>query len=444
MLQNSIPRHQLSKSTFMYGVQCTKRVWLHKNLIKERDVQTASQARIFQQGTDVGLLAQQLFPGGINAEPENYYSYQKSVADTARYIRNGHEIIYEAAFQFEGIMCAVDIMVKTNNKWYAYEVKSTNSVKKEHILDAALQYYVISNTGIDLADFNIIHFNKNYIRQGDLEINKLFHPVSVLNEVTELQPFISSMSGVLLEVLTKKTPPEIEVGDQCNNPYPCDFQMFCNRGALPSVLNQKEAMDMNQLSAFANNLKFPLSFLSLQTWSTAVPQFDGHWPYKQVCFQYSLHKQRTPGAALEQFYFLEEKINNRQKELIESLLKAAGEEGSILVHEGSFVKYHLQELKKQFLPLENLINSVQCRIVELLSPFRKDVLLEIETENDMMQEESVHGFSIMESSSAAAAFYNLRDEENKTRLIEIREALFFYGYRSSFDLALKIQRWRSS
>ena len=108
----AVPKHQLSKTTFMYGCQCPKRLWLHKFMPEVRDEEEEAQTAIFQQGTNVGLLAQQLFPGGVDASPENYFSYQQSVADTARYISEGHTIIYEAAFQYDGILCAVDILVK--------------------------------------------------------------------------------------------------------------------------------------------------------------------------------------------------------------------------------------------------------------------------------------------------------------------------------------------
>ncbi len=439
---SQIPKHQLSKSTFMYGVQCAKRVWLNKNLPKERDIQTAFQTRIFQQGTDVGLLARQLFPGGINAEPENYYSYQKSVADTMRYVRSGHQIIYEPAFQFDGILCALDLLVKINSKWYAFEVKSTNGVKNAHIFDAALQYYVITNSGINLEDFSIIHLNKNYIRQGDLDIQQLFQSVSVLKEVQELNPFISSKSIELLDVLSKNIPPDIGVGDHCNIPYPCDFQQFCNKGLSPSEKGSEEIIiDKNKHASFANNLEYPVRYLSIQTWSSAIPLFDGHSPYKQFCFQFSIHTQETPGAALAHFQFLEEGMNAQQKKLIDNLIEAAGEKGSIVIHSGSFIKYHLQELKKSFGYLDKAISSVQKRIVELSDPFRVDFKIEEVLKDQtfafhgLVNEQIPAGFSILDSSSAAAAYFNLRDENDLNKMPAVRKALIDYSEKSSFGMA---------
>ena len=77
----------------MYGCQCPKRLWLHKFKPEVRDEEDKTQAAIFQQGTNVGLLAQQLFQGGIDASPVDTFSYQQSVADTARYISEGHTVI---------------------------------------------------------------------------------------------------------------------------------------------------------------------------------------------------------------------------------------------------------------------------------------------------------------------------------------------------------------
>ena len=161
------PKHQLSKSTFMYGCQCPKRLWLHKFMPQVRDEMSAGQAAIFQQGTDVGMLARVLFPGGVDASPATNFDYQQSVADTARYIAEGQKVIYEAAFQFEGILCAIDIMVKKRGKWHAYEVKSSTKVKEPFIQDAALQYHVITQSGIEVADIAIVHLNNEYVRKGD-------------------------------------------------------------------------------------------------------------------------------------------------------------------------------------------------------------------------------------------------------------------------------------
>lgn len=127
----------LSKTTYMYGLQCTKRLYMnkfHKKLAKEEDEITQS---IFQTGTDVGELAQQLFPNGVNAQGNEEFHSDITVLKTAELLLTNN-IIYEAAFIHNEVICAVDILVKKGDEYYAYEVKSTTKVKPQHIEDAAL------------------------------------------------------------------------------------------------------------------------------------------------------------------------------------------------------------------------------------------------------------------------------------------------------------------
>ncbi|MES2331727.1 MAG: hypothetical protein V4539_19125 [Bacteroidota bacterium] len=58
-----------------------------------RDEADEEQQAIFQRGADVGKLAEQLFPGGVDARLKDTYSYQQSVADTARYKRRENHYI---------------------------------------------------------------------------------------------------------------------------------------------------------------------------------------------------------------------------------------------------------------------------------------------------------------------------------------------------------------
>ena len=67
--------HVLSKSTYLKGVKCKKALYFnkyHKNL---KDELTESQQARFSQGDKVGELAQNLFPRGIDATPENFYDF---------------------------------------------------------------------------------------------------------------------------------------------------------------------------------------------------------------------------------------------------------------------------------------------------------------------------------------------------------------------------------
>ena len=69
--------------------------------------------------------------------------------------------------------------MKDEEGWKAYEVKSSTKVSDTYINDAAIQYYAIVNSGIDLKDISIIYINNQYVKQGALSIQDLFTIESV-------------------------------------------------------------------------------------------------------------------------------------------------------------------------------------------------------------------------------------------------------------------------
>ena len=74
--------HLLSKSTYIRGRQCAKSLWLVKHRPELRPEVPARLQAIFDQGTEVGRLAQQRFPGGVDCSPEHHYDYGPALEAT--------------------------------------------------------------------------------------------------------------------------------------------------------------------------------------------------------------------------------------------------------------------------------------------------------------------------------------------------------------------------
>lgn len=216
-----IPTLRLSKSTFLYGCQCPRRLWLYKNCYKERELPDEKTLAKFSAGTDIGLQARQLFPGGIDASVDGPFFLQQSIKKTIQYIRQWHSIIYEASFQTDGVYCALDILVKKKGKWYAFEVKSSFQVREYHVNDASLQYFVISKS-IPLEDISIIHLTPT-AEDGKIE----FTATSVLPQVLLQQEFIGQKLSELQKVIDSGSPPLVAKGAHCFKPFACDFQKIC-------------------------------------------------------------------------------------------------------------------------------------------------------------------------------------------------------------------------
>ena len=140
---------QLSKSRFVAGLQCLKRLYLecyHRDLA---DPVGPSQQAIFDAGTAVGELARRRFPHGRLVE-EQYFEHSQALNSTQDLLAdNSVPFLYEAAFAFEGIRTRVDILKKSGQQDFdLIEVKSSTSVKPEHIPDTAIQLHVLEGSGV--------------------------------------------------------------------------------------------------------------------------------------------------------------------------------------------------------------------------------------------------------------------------------------------------------
>jgi hypothetical protein len=349
----------ISKSSFIRGMQCPKSLWLHFYRPEERDEISESQQQIFDNGHNVGLLAQQLFPGGVDASRGEYEKVQEAVAYTAALIDGVQPVIYEAAFSDGETLCYMDILVKEADGWAAYEVKASTQVKEYQVKDVAFQYYVITRSGLPLKRISLVHVNNQYVRHGELDLRKLFTVEQMTRRILPMQKDIPAALLSLQEMLKSDIFPDIEMGHQCNKPFSCDFLDFCRQNCVAEegAVEVREAnRDQDALDEFLDDLASPLYFLDFETIQFAVPRYDESRPYQQIPFQYSLHvdagsevarwrgsekqsqRDGEKGGDLQHYEFLGTPPEDPRPEFIESLLARIGESGSIIVWNQAFEK----------------------------------------------------------------------------------------------------------
>jgi hypothetical protein len=222
-------KHVLSKSTFIRGLQCHKSLYLNKYHQDVKDPLSFEQQQKFKRGHSVGDLAQKLFPGGVMAREENIFSVDKALAMTQSLIQQGVKVIYEAAFEYDAAIALMDILVEEDGEWKAYEVKSSMEVKDVYRMDAAFQYYLITQSGILLKDIHIIFARRMYDPKREEPVEDFFQMESVLGYALTKQDFIKKEILQQKMVLSLRRLPNIPMGKQCDIPYPCDFKGFCSR-----------------------------------------------------------------------------------------------------------------------------------------------------------------------------------------------------------------------
>ena len=276
-------KHILSKSTYIRGLQCKKSLYLYKNRNFLRDPLSAVQQAKFNRGTDIGELARQLFPGGINVSPKSPSQYPLSVERTSELIMDtGTSVIYEAAFQHDKVYVAMDILVRDGDGWVAYEVKSSLKISDVYMEDVALQYHVISSSGVKLNDIRILHLNPGYIRADELDIEMLFTEESMFDFAKGRRHFVEFTIPELIDTCNLSKSPPVEIGPHCLDPYPCEFRGHCWKGVQGNSIVKRDDDTLHLPSIMPSTI-----FLEIIAARPAVPLFPGNSPFHILPAGYS-------------------------------------------------------------------------------------------------------------------------------------------------------------
>lgn len=401
----------LSKSLFIRGLQCHKSLYLHKYHPELKDEVSEEQEAFFASGQEVGLLARDLFPGGVEVPYEDL-SHSDQLARTSKEIQKGMDTIYEAAFSHEGVFVKVDILHKGPGGWEIYEVKSTSSVKEVHFDDTAIQYFVLTGAGLPVSTVHLTHINTQYVRNGDIEPQKLFVSEDITPAVIEKQPFIRTELAKMRALLSGSEP-NTDISPHCSKPYECDFAGHCwshipspsvfdfggigkpdpfdlcrhgimrmedvppkllgwrQKMQLEGVLHHKNHIHVDAVKAFLVSIWYPLCFMDFETiYQVPIPMFDGTRPYQQVPFQYSLHFIDKSGSAPCHHEFVADGKTNPQREFLDSLLSVLPQNGCVLVWNQTMEAGRLRELAAAFPEKRREVESIIGNIKDLMGPFR--------------------------------------------------------------------------
>ena len=336
--------HILSKSTYIKGLQCEKALYMQKKHPYLRDKLSIEQRAKFQRGTDVGMLAHEVFPGGIDMSPNSPSQFPKKAAETLANLSNPEvKVMYEAVFQFNDTLIMLDILVRDGDQWLAVEVKSSMRLSDTYYNDAALQYYVLHGCGVPLSDFRLMYLNGDYVKDGPIDVQHLFKMESVMDYVVEREAFVAKNVERLKAVVALPHSPVVNIGTQCHNPYPCDFQGHCwklipknsflfttamddemlfqcyfngvNTNAKMLQQVEPDSEEAHQIEALETNSYYidyktlyslapqpkpkSVAFLNLLLNRPAVPELDGTRPYEEMILAFALQGEHEHDAAID-------------------------------------------------------------------------------------------------------------------------------------------------
>jgi len=413
---------KLTKSTYMSGLQCGKRLYLERKQPQLRPPRTQAEEELLRSGSEVGAVARTRYPGGTTipggGEAAALAATKRALADAKV------PALFEAAFLHRDVLVRVDILERVpgagsrGDGWRLIEVKSSTEVKDEHLDDLAVQVHVARKAGLKVVDAGVMVLNREYVRgPGGLDPARLFRFESMLPEAGGKSAAVARDIGRFLRVLARKTEPAIAPGDQCYSPRDCPFQGYCigtrspysplnlpGGKKLAAKLEELGIKDVRRQRAAARErmlagaltarqviarealladreyvgrdlakklqaVEWPLLFIDFEAVAPAVPRYAGTGVYEALPFQWSCHIQERAGAPLKHREFLHDADTDPRKAFLKSLLACAGRTGTVVVY-SAYEKTRLNALATAFPPEARKIAALTGRLLDLLAIVR--------------------------------------------------------------------------
>jgi predicted RecB family nuclease len=394
----------LTKSRFMGGLDCTKLLWM--GFHEPAPYTEPEPGSIQAVGIEVGLLAHQLFPGGVLVDKKPW-EHQEAVEQTTNLMADPKvPAIFEATFEFDGVRVRSDVVERLSSKtWRLYEVKSSKGPKGSHFPDLAIQAYVMAGNGLNVKEIGLIHINGDYLRGPDgLEANQLLNQTDLTEEVLSLVPDLQDQVQAFHQVLAGPAAPEVEPGRHC--PSWCDFWDQCTANkpedwlfrlpnlrvgeyeallsqgyqSISQIPDEQPLSDLqtrvrdahradaefvsDKLAQALDDFDLPAYYLDFETLGLAIPVYPGTRPYQRVPFQWSVHHLDQAGNLTHED-FLADGPDEPRRALAEALIEAVGDNPEPIIVFTSFEAGVIRDLARDLPDLEKPLLAMIERLQDL-------------------------------------------------------------------------------
>ena len=467
----------LSKSKYCKAKQCDKSLWLSK--YKKEVATEIDNQSILDNGTTVGELARGIFGEYVNIEYQKELS--KMLNQTKELLENGTKVITEASFDFNNNFCSVDILKNNEDGLEIYEVKSSTEIKDIYLDDISYQVYVLKGLGYNVNKASIVYINNQYVRQGKLELDKLFNIEDVTEIAFEKQEEVEEKIKLINGYMKQDEELNIDIDTYCFNPYKCEYWEYCTRNlpknnvfkirdmrkiqmielykngiysfedVLKQDINEKfkqqieyqiqekgTYIDLEGIKECIDKYYFPLYFLDFETYQQPIPKYDGIRPYMQIPFQYSLHYIEKENGELKHKEFLSEAGIDPRRTLAERLVKDIPTNVCLLAYNMKFERMVIKELSEQFEDLKEDLLKIHDNIQDLMIPFKERMYYCRELEGSYSikyvlpamfpnnEELNYHNLPVVHNGSEAMSIFSELENYSKEEQEKIRYGLLKY------------------
>ena len=398
----------LTKSRFTSGLQCPKRLW---NEVHEPLVAGVPDNVAFANGRAVDQLVQTMQPGTVISRAKGMPA---AIAETTRLMRDGAPpVLYQPAFRAGELAVIADVLRSCGAHATLVEVKSSTSVKPEHLADVGFQTLVLRRCRVPIDRVLLAHVDRTFVLRRQGEYDGFIAEQDVTDEIEVALPQVAASAAALQQVMASLVRPIVPMGAQCTSPYECPFMERCTRerGALPKfpvellprggkvvealveagyadltqvpehLLNSEVHLRVHQVTITGETffdpaptvnlrkLTYPMAHLDFETIGLAVPEIIGTRPYEQLPFQWSLHVEESATRVRHAEFLGLEKFGDFAA-LARSLLEVLPDAGPVFAYNAPFERGVLEGLADRLPSLANALRGVAARLVDLLPTTR--------------------------------------------------------------------------
>lgn len=473
----------MTKSDYLAGLQCPLRLWSrhHAPIPYEEQAETSAM----RAGTNIGLLAHRLFPGGVLVEAKPW-ERAEAVAETNRLLADTSvPAVFEGGFLHDGLHVRADILKRKPSGAFAlYEVKGTGSVKEHHIPDLAFQVHVARRSGLDIDEAGIVHIDTEYVLGEELDVNGLF---TISNEIATVEEYLGSIDGSIADqkAILAGGAPVLEPGGHCHSPYQCEFWERCTaekpddwifhlprlkpdrydelrQRGIESIREIPDDFPLSELQTrirdalrsgnpyigpnlptALSEVSQPLAYLDFETVNPGVPLWRDTRPFQRIPFQWSLHRTTGSGGLTHAEFLAEGKVDPRRA-FAETLVAQLGSsEERIVVYNAAFEGSVLRDMANLYVDLAPQLLSIKERLWDLLPVIRNNVYhsdfdgsFSIKAVGPALTRKvSYTGLAIANGSTASDTFLQLVEERmGESAKIQMRRSLLTYCELDTFAM----------
>ena len=349
-------------------------LWVKKHDPKKIPPVDENTQTMFDAGHQFEPYAESLFPEGVSLGFSDYDEYRSLPQRTRDAIDRGDQVLFQPRFEWNEFTCICDIVSFVGEKEVdLYEIKASTKAKPEHEYDLAFQTTVLEGTGLRVRNISVIHVNNEYVRHGDIKADQITAFADITEQVRAKGEATKEHMGQALKVAQSSTMPDPNPDLAKLGSKKDWLQIYKN--IVPSEDSQPDTdiepeIDKDAIKQFLSELEYPLYFLDYETMSGLIPYFDGHRPYQQVPFQYSLHILESPDAELTQKEYLHRDNSDPSRPLTEQLIQDIGDSGSVIVWFEGFEKARNSELGEMLPEYKEAMEAINERVVDLMIPFK--------------------------------------------------------------------------